>query len=390
VTQEPDSSGGASSEDPSTTTEPGTPGKTEPATPGKAAGWLPQGMKPGPAVAVVLAAALVGGAVGALLTTRLADLGSNRACPAIDVAAGTLPSVVTVLTTGPSGGGNGTGELIRSGGYVLTNDHVIAAAVTSGGAVGVRYGDGVTTAATVVGRDPVTDLAVLKAADGAQDRPLIRIGDSGALRVGQPVVALGAPLGLSSTVTSGIVSALGRHVPLPTGGGTTAHLLDAIQTDASINPGNSGGPLVGCSGAMVGVNTAIATAPNEQGVGGGGSVGVGFAIPMGIAIPIADSLIDTGRAGHPDLGLSAQALIVESKDAVPTGLFVSAVTPGGPADTAGIRAGDIILTIDGQSATSVDQLVLVTLTRQEGEAVPFTISRDGARSDVTVTLGPAP
>ncbi|TQN49025.1 putative serine protease PepD [Humibacillus xanthopallidus] len=377
MTQEPDAGRGASTEEPPATVAPGR-------------GWLPTGVKAGPAVAVVLAAALVGGAVGALLATRLADIGSNRACPAIDVAADTLPSVVTVLTAGPSGSGNGTGELIRTGGYVLTNDHVIAAAVTSGGAVGVRYGDGVTTTATVVGRDPVTDLAVIKAADAAKDRPLIRIGDSATLRVGQPVVALGAPLGLSSTVTSGIVSALGRHVPLPTGGGTTAHLLDAVQTDAAINPGNSGGPLVGCSGAMVGVNTAIATAPNEQGVSGGGSVGVGFAIPMGIAIPIADSLIDTGRAGHPDLGLNAQAMIVEGKEAVPTGLYVSAVTPGGPAAQAGIRAGDIILTVDGQSATSVDQLVLAALTRAEGDTVPFTISRGGARSDVTVTLGPAP
>lgn len=354
-------------------------------------GWLPDGMTVGPAVAALVAAAVLGGGAGALVTARLAHVGSDRACPAIDVAAGTLPSVVTVLTASPAGTGNGTGELIRDGGYILTNDHVISSAVTSpGGSVAVRYGDGETSTATVVGRDPSTDLAVLRAADEARGRPLIRIGDSYALRVGQPVVALGAPLGLSSTVTEGIVSALGRYVPLPKDSGVTAHLVDAVQTDASINPGNSGGPLVNCSGSMVGVNTAIATAPNSEGVSGGGSVGVGFAIPMTVAVRVSDSLIETGRAGHPDLGLSAQATIVTGPGDTPRGLYVTAVSAGGPAAKAGISPGDIIVEVDGEAAASVEQLVLATLTRKAGDPVPFVLWRAGSRVEVTVTLGAAP
>ncbi|GAA5021721.1 hypothetical protein GCM10023258_11350 [Terrabacter aeriphilus] len=342
------------------------------------------------AVVALVAAAVLGGAIGSLTTARTSASLAERVCPAVDVAATTLPSVVTVLTASGGGSGNGTGELLRAGGYVLTNDHVISSAAAPGGSVAVRYGDGTTATATVVGRDTVTDLAVIKAADGAEGRPLIRIGDSDALRVGQPVVALGAPLGLSSTVTVGIVSALGRYVPLPKGGGTTAHLLDAVQTDASINPGNSGGPLVDCTGAMVGVNTAIATVPNEAGVSGGGSVGVGFAIPMTVAIPVADALIRTGRAAHPDLGLSAQAVIVAGPGAAPPGLYVTDVTRDGPAAGAGIATGDVLVTVDGDPARSVDQLVLATLRRSAGDTVPFTLWRTGQTKDVAVTLGPAP
>ena len=162
-----------------------------------------------------------------------------------------------------------------------------------------------------MGADFTTDLAVIKAEDGADGRPLLPPGDSDGVRVGQPVVALGAPLGLSNTVTAGIVSALGRYVPIPADTGRVAHLLDAIQTDAAINPGNSGGPLVDCDGAQVGVNSAISTVPNSEGVGGGGSVGLGFAIPMSIAIPIADQLIESGQVDHPVLGLAARTVAEE-------------------------------------------------------------------------------
>src|SRR5262249_8726718 len=154
----------------------------------------------------------------------------------------------------------------------------------------VLYSDGTASAATIVGRDPSTDVAVIKAADGGGDRPVIATTPSRGVLVGQPVVALGAPLGLSSTVTSGIVSALDRYVPVPADAGQTAHLVDAIQTDAAINPGNSGGALVDCAGRMIGMNSAIATVPNEQGVSGGGSVGLGFAIPIDLAIPLADQI----------------------------------------------------------------------------------------------------
>jgi putative serine protease PepD len=291
---------------------------------------------------------------------------------------------VTVLAGSETGSGNGSGQLIRDGGYVLTNDHVISSAASSaGGSFSLLYSDGRRTPATIVGRDVSTDLAVLKAADGAEGRPTITVGSSDSLRVGQPVVALGAPLGLSSTVTAGIVSALGRLVPVPADNDQTAHLVDAVQTDASINPGNSGGALVDCSGALVGVNTAIATVPNEAGQAGGGSVGLGFAIPVDLAVRIGDQLIETGSANHPDLGLQAQE-IPPGLDV--TGLFVTAVAEGGPAAAAGIEVGDVITSIDGRAATSTEQLTIATLTRVPGDTLPVTYVRSGTSVDVELTL----
>lgn len=335
------------------------------------------------AIAALVSAGVVGGLIGGLIVASQVT-GDDRACRDTDVAQGALPSVVTVLASGSTGSGNGTGQLIRAGGYVLTNYHVISS-VAAGGSVRVQYSDGSVSDATIVGSDPATDLAVIRAADEATDRPLIRVGASGPLRVGQPVVALGAPLGLTSTVTSGIVSALGRNVTVPTGSGT-AHLLDAIQTDATINPGNSGGPLVDCSGALVGINTAISTVPNAEGVAGGGSVGVGFAIPVDVAIPIAENLISTGRALHPDLGLTAQALVAQGEE-VPDGLIVTTIDPGGPAAQAGIEVGDVITAIDEAPARSLDQLVVKTLRLDVGDSVPVTIWRDGQTTDAVIVLG---
>jgi putative serine protease PepD len=337
-------------------------------------------------VAALVAAGVVGGAIGGAIVASQVS-GDDRACRDSDVAHGALPSVVTVLASGATGTGNGTGQLIRSGGYVLTNYHVISS-VASGGTLRVQYSDGSLSEATIVGSDFATDLAVIRATDKAADRPLIRVGASEPLRVGQPVVALGAPLGLTSTVTSGIVSALGRNVTVPTGSGT-AHLLDAIQTDATINPGNSGGPLVDCSGALVGINTAISTVPNAEGVAGGGSVGVGFAIPVDVAMPIADELITSGRALHPDLGLTAQALVGQGEE-VPDGLFVTTVVAGGPADQAGVEVGDVIVAIDGAPARSLDQLVVQTLRLDVGDPVPVRIWRDGQTSAAEIVLGEPP
>ena len=212
----------------------------------------------------------------------------------------------------------------------------------------------------------------------------IGIGSSAGVKVGQPVVALGAPLGLSSTVTAGIVSALDRYVPVPAGNGQTAHLIDALQTDASINPGNSGGALVDCAGDMVGINTAISTVPNAAGHGGGGSVGIGFAIPVDLAMPLAGQLISTGSANHPTFGLQAQT--IPQSPGAPTGLFVTAVDPGGPADKAGIQPGDVITEVDGQKATSVAALEVATLRRSAGDTVSITYERDGAPTTVDVTL----
>ena len=202
--------------------------------------------------------AVIGGLVGGLIVWGLeSDTSDNSVCAATTVADHTLPSIVTISAQGPTGAGTGSGELIRSDGYILTNNHVISVAA-NGGSLSVQFDDGTTTPATLVGRDPATDLAVLKI-DNSENAPPIRLGTSRGVQVGQPVVALGAPLGLSSTVTVGIISALDRNVQVPADEGRLALLVGAVQTDASINPGNSGGALVNCGGQLIGVNSAGAT-----------------------------------------------------------------------------------------------------------------------------------
>jgi putative serine protease PepD len=322
----------------------------------------------------------------ALAGSRSAATTGEVFCPAVAVASHVLPSVVTIAARNGSDAGTGSGQIIRDGGYILTNDHVIAVAA-NGGQVSVLYSSGRTSDASIVGRDPATDLAVLKAADGAKGYPLIEIGSSHDLKVGQPVVALGAPLGLDSTVTAGIVSALDRYVPVP-GAEGTHHLIGAIQTDAAINPGNSGGALVDCDGRLVGVNSAIATVPNAAGVPGGGSVGLGFAIPIDLANPLADQIIKTGQANHPSTGMQVREIppeLANVADAVP-GLFVSQIDEGGPADQAGLQTGDIITKIDGQPAVSGEQIVLATLTRNPGDTIDLTYSRAGQSATTTLTL----
>jgi putative serine protease PepD len=311
-------------------------------------------------------------------TTRSADSGTAM-CPAIPVADQVLPSIVTISARRGAQAGTGSGQIFKAGGYILTNDHVISVAAAAGGVVSVQYSDGHSSNATIVGRDPSTDLAVLKAADAAKDYPVIATGSSAALKAGQPVVALGAPLGLASTVTSGIVSALDRYVPVP-GDNVTHHLIGAIQTDAAINPGNSGGALVDCSGRLVGVNAAIATVPNDAGISGGGSVGLGFAIPVDLAKPIADQLIATGRPGHPTTGLQVQELPSAA------GLFVLAVDAGGPAVAAGLRPGDIITKIDNEPAVSSEQIVVATLTRSAGDTLELAYVRGDTPATTTLTL----
>ena len=220
--------------------------------------------------------ALTAGVIGGLVVHTTSDSTDTNAsvCDAVDVSGTGLPSVVTITARGDAGSGTGSGEVIRDGGYILTNDHVISPA-GAGGALAVRYNDGSSSEATIVGRDPDTDLAVIKATDGAPNAPVIAIASSADVVVGQPVVALGAPLGLSGTVTSGIVSALNRELSLPIGEGQNAQLVGAVQTDASINPGNSGGPLVNCDSQLIGVNSAIATVPNATGVSGVAALGSG-------------------------------------------------------------------------------------------------------------------
>jgi putative serine protease PepD len=206
---------------------------------------------------------------------------------------------------------------------------------------------------------------------------VITLGDSGSLRVGEPVVALGSPLGLTSTVTTGIVSALNRYVRVPSENGQAAHLVGAIQTDASINPGNSGGALVDCSARLIGINTAGAAVPNSA----GGSIGLGFAIPIDLAKGIAGQLIENGSVSRPTVGMQVQELSGASP-----GLFVAAVASGGPADKAGIRPGDVIVEVDGEPARSVDPLIVKTLTMSAGDKVRLTYHRAAETHTTVLTL----
>jgi putative serine protease PepD len=338
-------------------------------------------------VAMVLAAAAVGAAAYAFgrSSTTPSDSSAASACAVRSVADNVLPSVVTISANGATGAGTGSGEVIRTDGSILTNNHVISGAA-NGGSVDVLFSDGTSVPATITGRDILTDLAVLKV-DPPFDLTAIKIGQSSSVHVGQPVVALGAPLGLSGTVTAGIVSALDRMVNVPADHGATAIITSAIQTDASINPGNSGGALVNCGGQLVAVPTAGAAPPG----GGGGSVGLGFAIPVDFAMDIANQLIEHGTVTHATVGLEAVPIppSAAASAGTPQGLFVQAVATGGPAADAGIQPGDVITKIDGEDATSSLQIETLTLTKNPGDTVEIDYWREGQTATATVTLGRA-
>jgi putative serine protease PepD len=311
---------------------------------------------------------------------------SGNVCDAITVSDHVLPAVVTVAAVGSAGGGTGTGEIIRPDGYIVTNNHVISPAV-DGGRISILTSGGVSMPAQLVGRDPRADIAVLKVT-ASGSLPTVPWGDSAKVLVGQPVVALGAPLGLSGTVTSGIISALGRTVPVPSDNGQTAILANAIQTDASINPGNSGGALVNCAGDLIGINSAIATVPNAAGQAGGGSVGIGFAIPSDFAKSLVDQIIETGHVTYPYFGISVAPIppAAAEKLKVTDGLYVISVVEGGPSAQAGLQPGDVITEVDGTPATSPDVLTHTVMTTKAGESVTVTYVRDGRTHTANVTL----
>ncbi len=374
-------------ETPTPPTPPAAP-TSPPSPPGRRRPWLI-------ALIAVVVGLIVGGALGwgagrigasnAASGTSTPAPGNGNTCDAITVSNDVLPAVVTVSAIGQSGGGTGTGEIIRNDGYIVTNNHVISAAV-DGGTLSVLLSSGVQAPADLVGRDPRSDLAVLKI--DKTNLPTVPWGNSSAVVVGQPVVALGAPLGLSGTVTSGIVSALGRTVPVPGDNGQNAILANAIQTDASINPGNSGGALVDCKGALIGINSAIATVPNSAGQTGGGSVGIGFAIPADFAHAIVDQIIATGKVTYPYFGISVAPLPPAAAEElkVPGGLYVVSVVEGGPAAQAGLQEGDVITEVNGHPATSVDVLTQTVMTTKAGQTVPVTYVRDGQTHTAQVTL----
>jgi putative serine protease PepD len=307
------------------------------------------------------------------------------------VADKVLPSVVTISATPAKGGGStGSGEVIKPDGHILTNNHVIASAA-NGGSVEVLFSDGVTAKATIVGRDTLSDLAVLKVTP-PHDLTVITLGSSASVQVGQPVVALGSPLGLSGTVTSGIVSALDRTIEVPAENDKTALLVSAVQTDAAINPGNSGGALVNCAGDLIGIPSAGATAPTSSGESSSGSIGLGFAIPVDIAKTISDEIITHGRAIHAYFGLQTVPLPegTAAEAGASSGLFIAGVVPDGPSAKAGLRQGDIITKIDGQPAVSNVQLQELTLTKNPGDTVRIDYLSDGRSGSADVTLEAQP
>ena len=290
------------------------------------------------------------------------------------IAASTLPSVVSILAEGDVESGSGSGFVIRPNGYILTNNHVVDLAA-DGGELTVVFSDGERAKGTVVGTNPSYDLAVVKV--DRRGLPTVPLGDSSQVRVGDVAIAIGAPLGLEGTVTSGIVSALDRPV-IAGESQEDASYINAIQTDAAINPGNSGGPLLNSAGSVIGVNSAIATLA----VGGeAGSIGLGFSIPSNSAKRIADELIATGSSRTPLLGVSLDNAFTDN------GARVSNVTNGSAADDAQLEAGDVIVRIDDRSINDATELVVAIRSYAPGDEIEIGYQRDGQDRTTTLVLG---
>jgi putative serine protease PepD len=349
--------------------------------------------------ALVVVLALVAGAIGGVLGTRLladnhvpdaglpAAVGTGAGDRAPDsvagIAARVLPSVVSIHITGPDGAATGSGFVLRQDGYILTNNHVVAGSDVAGTTIEVLFADGSESAATVVGATADYDLAVVKV-DRAGLVPLV-LGNSDGVVVGDPVVAIGAPLGLEGTVTTGIISALNR--PVSAGNSSDTAFINAIQTDAAINPGNSGGPLVNAAGEVVGINSAIAQPPGSVSAVGG-SIGLGFAITSNQARRTSEQLIETGHATYPIIGVLLDQRYVGEGVQVSKGDqgSTAAVSPGGPADRAGIRRGDVILAIDGRPLTQPDELIVAIRAKTPGDAVVLRVRTASSERDVRVVL----
>jgi putative serine protease PepD len=292
------------------------------------------------------------------------------------------PSLVTITVQNGSGG-IGSGVIIDDQGHILTNAHVIDGASQSG-SVTVIFDDGSTAEAKVVGTSETNDLAVIKV-DGVDDLTPATFAKSDSLQVGQTVVAAGAPLGLSESVTSGIVSNTAR--PVRSGSNNDAVYL-AVQTDAAINPGNSGGPLVDLNGAVVGINSSIASTGSNADGGQSGNIGIGFAIPSDVAVRVAAELIDQGSSANAALGVTVGGDI--SRVSTATGVPLQTVSSGGAAEKAGLRAGDVITKVNDFETRTADGLIAATRFYAPGTTVKITYIRDGASPQtVDVTLGSA-
>jgi S1-C subfamily serine protease len=347
------------------------------------------------ALALLAAVAVLLGVVGGFIGRLTAEEGNPLTNPDVTlaevepgvgrpsgsvagVAKRVVPAVVSVEVRVGSQGGTGTGVLIDGNGYLVTNNHVVSmAADTPNAVVSTVFHDGKRVPARIVGRDPKTDLAVLKVE--VANPTVVQLGRSSDLAVGDEVIAIGSPLGLAGTVTTGIVSSVHRPVRLAGEGSDTNAVIDAIQTDAAINPGNSGGALVDGNGAVVGINSAIRTLGAS---GEGGSIGLGFAIPINDVRRIAQDLIRTGKVQHADLGVNAKSV----SDGFADGAQVQNVQEGSAAAAAGVAEGDVITKVGERKVGSADELIVAVDRNQSGQRVPVTVVRAGRELVLDVTL----
>ena len=356
--------------------------------------------------ALAMSAALVGGIIGSSAFT-LSYMNFAQPAPVVvnnsqsvnwvtGAAAEASPSVVTLSVSASNGSGSGSGVILTQDGHILTNAHVVTlGGMTENAIVTVRLWDGLVVPAELVGFDSVYDLAVIKIE--MEGLKTIKFADSANLNVGENVVAIGAPLGLTSTVTEGIVSALNRTIQVAssevseesglqfwTGTGAAPISIQVIQTDAAINPGNSGGALVNEFGELIGINVAIATAGNGE----SGSIGVGFAIPSNTANRIASEIIELGYATHGLLGALVRDNTQENSS-FSTGAYVEQVTEGGAAASAGVRSGDVVISFGGQRVNSSADLTALVRAEAAGASVQMEVLRGSTKIGFDVTLGNA-
>ncbi|MFJ4707001.1 trypsin-like peptidase domain-containing protein [Streptomyces anulatus] len=381
-------------------TRPGPPEGTDPGRRKKRRGGAFLGV-----LLLTLVASGIGGGVGAyiernggLTTVELpqADRDNGDRAPesVAGIAASALPSVVTLHVSGTAESGTGTGFVLDGQGHILTNNHVVAPAGSSGD-ITVTFSSGETASAELVGKDSGYDLAVVKVRGVSGLKPL-PLGNSDNVQVGDPVVAIGAPFDLSNTVTSGIISAKQR--PITAGGekgdGSDISYVDALQTDAPINPGNSGGPLVDTQAHVIGINSAIRAADSARGPEAGGqsgSIGLGFAIPINQGKRVAEELISTGKATHPVIGVTLDMKYTGDGAKVGTkgADGAPAVAKDGPAAKAGIESGDIITEVQGQRVHSGEELIVKIRAHRPGDELDLKLTRGGVERTVTLTLGSA-
>ena len=342
----------------------------------------------GIAIAMALIAGVVGSFVGrtsATLDTRT-NLVSTQSTierkpdSIAGIAARVSPSVVSIEVSRGNSGGTGSGFFLDSTGHILTNNHVISLAARAGALINVKLANGKNYEAKLVGRDIPYDLAVIKI--NVTDAPALQLGNSDEVQVGDGVIAIGSPLGLTGTVTSGIISAKNR--PVTSGSGTReSSFINAIQTDAAINPGNSGGPLVDLSGAVVGINSAIATTGSGFG-GQSGSIGLGFAIPINQARKTADQLIKNGSSTYPIMGVSLDIRYSGIGAKIPD--ESGSVTPNGPAERAGIKPGDVIIEIAGKAVNTADEAIIKVRSLNVGDKIKVKFKREGVTKEVSLVL----